>query len=79
MGRGCSLLGKLDDGTEGCLGHNNRRTPEGLTQTEFCQGLDCLSQATVGEKELIKQKIQKLPRGKFKMSQVLTKRKASLS
>jgi len=70
--KGCPLLGKLNDGTIGCLGHNGRRTPDNLTQISLCQKFDCLEGKSQKEKEEIRQLIAKLPPGEFKMSQVLS-------
>ena len=70
---GCPLIGLLGEvkkGKKGCLGHNGKKTPEGLTQRPLCLEVDCLAGFS-GEKETIRQAISVLPPGEFKMTRVL--------
>lgn len=67
----CPLLGDINDGKTGCLGHNGQRF-NGLTKTNLCQEFDCLANQTDKERKFIRQTIiTQLPPGQFKMSEVL--------
>ena len=68
---GCPLLGDVGKGRIGCLGHNGKKTPEGLTERPICLNLDCLEEFLSADRETIRQVIYKLPAGRFKMSEVL--------
>ncbi|RJR24217.1 hypothetical protein C4578_03375 [Candidatus Microgenomates bacterium] len=68
--RDCSLLGLLNDGTIGCQGHEVK-TPDGISITPFCQDFNCLAGKTDEEIEKIRQKILSLPKGQFKMSEII--------
>lgn len=67
----CPLLGDTGDRKMGCLGHNGKRTIDGLTQIPFCQEVDCLANKSSREREEIRRIIAELPPGQFKMSEVL--------
>jgi len=67
----CPLLGDTGGGKMGCLGHNGKRTPEGLTERSTCLELDCLAEFLPEDKEIIRRTISKMPPGRFKMSEVL--------
>ena len=71
----CPLLGDIGGGRIGCLGHDGKRTPDGLTERPICLDLDCLKGFLPGDREAVRQAISKLPVGKFKMSEILTQLK----
>lgn len=39
----CCNLGRLPDGTRGCLDHQTINNPQELPETEFCKRFTCLS------------------------------------
>ena len=67
----CLLLGDTGGGKMGCLGHDGKRTPKGLTERSICLELDCLDEFLPEDRETIRQAIFKMPSGIFKMSEVL--------
>lgn len=68
QGRKCCLLGKLEDGTLGCLGHHGRKM-DSLTQTEFCKSFNCLR--PYEDPKILRKIIAELPPGEFRMSNVI--------
>jgi len=72
----CPLLGDTGEGKIGCLGHNGKRTSEGLSERSICLSFDCLNKFSVEDKKVIREIISEMPDGKFKMSDVLIKFKS---
>jgi len=74
---GCCLLGKLSDGSRGCLGHpSNRPTNERvLPQRPLCRDFNCKSKyPKIGDQEsqAVVDLIRTLPNGQFKLSEVIS-------
>jgi len=67
----CPLLGDIGGGKMGCLGHNKKKTSEGLIERSICMDFDCLAEFLSEDRETIRQAISKMPSGMFKMSEVL--------
>jgi hypothetical protein len=70
----CCNLGKLSDGSRGCLGHITIDNPV-LPQTQFCIDNSCISESLNNSEDLntIRQAILVKPPGEFKMSDFLSK------
>lgn len=68
----CPLLGDIGGGISGCLGHNGKKTSEGLTERPVCLDTDCLEEFLPNDRETIRQAISRMPAGRFKMSEVLS-------
>ncbi|MFH1423547.1 MAG: hypothetical protein ABIG29_01135 [Candidatus Nealsonbacteria bacterium] len=67
----CPLLGDIGGGEVGCLGHDGKRTPDGLTERPICLEIDCLDEFLPEDRETIRQAISKLSAGRFEMGKVL--------
>lgn len=80
QGRRCSNLGRLPDGTRGCLGHGGREDL-GFPKPPFCQEVNCLREEYSSDAETIGricQEVARMPPGEFKMSEVLERREICL-
>ncbi|MFA5767890.1 MAG: hypothetical protein WC919_08280 [Candidatus Paceibacterota bacterium] len=66
----CPLLGYVEDGKKGCLGHGGKKF-DGLTERPICLDLDCLEGFSQKDRETVKQIILEMPSGQFEMSQAL--------
>jgi len=72
QGRGCTNLGKLEDGSSGCLGHTSiENKSQEISQTEFCKSLSCLTLEDLKHSKDIVSLIRSLPEGNFSMQEVL--------
>jgi hypothetical protein len=70
---GCCNLGRLPDGTRGCLGHQTIKNPE-LPERELCKNLICLPDNLNNPRGLkrISEAILANPPGEFKMSVIFS-------
>lgn len=68
-GNPCCILGRLSDGSRGCLGHESIDNPK-LPQTQFCKENNCVPNSLNNVEDLkrIREAILKNPPGEFKMS-----------